>query len=69
MQTKHKPGELVYYKGSLGYIQDTVEVRKNVFCYHVYWFNEKVEEDISTEWDDTVDGLKRNMEKYLNEQS
>lgn len=69
--SKHKVGDLVYHKGTLGYVIKVFDPfnRYNgegiVHNYQVHWFNRNMEDDVSSEWDDTMDGLKRNLQEYL----
>ena len=66
-RTKHQVGDLVYYRGTLGYIMkiDGTFGKSEISHYTVYWFSKNVEDDTSGEWDDTMDGLKRNLQEYL----
>jgi len=63
--TEHNIGDLVIHKGTLGYIKAKTETSNGVSVYKVYWFNPKYDDDISKEWDDTIDKMKDELNVYL----
>jgi hypothetical protein len=53
------------FRGTLGYIKSKSEKLNGITAYKVYWFNPKVDEDISNEWDDTLNRMKDQLDVYL----
>jgi hypothetical protein len=66
---EHNIGDLVMYRGTLGYIKAKTKTTNDVPVYRVYWFNPKVEDDISNEWDDTLNRMKDSLNVYLQKQN
>jgi len=65
----HRIGDLVMYKRTLGFVKAKTTTTNGVPVYKVYWFNPKHDEDISTEWDDTLNSMKDSLNVYLQTQS
>ena len=67
--TEHNIGDLVMYQGTLGYVKAKTKLDNGVPVYRVYWFNPKHDDDISNEWDDTLNRMKDTLSVYLQKQN
>ncbi len=63
--THHKIGDLVYHRGTLGYIEEIERLYPNDHRHHIRWFNPRVEDDVSVEWSIDVSRMKEQYAAYL----
>jgi len=62
---EHKIGDLVYHRGTLGYIEDIDKVYLNDYRYYIRWMNPLHEDDVSIEWTIDVSRMKEQYDAYL----